>query len=196
VALPAAPRYHAAMAVLAKQRMTADEFLAWSQSQPGRHELVDGEIFAQAAERVVHAATKGAVYVALRDAVRKAGLPCRALPDGVAVRVNKSTVFEPDAQVYCGPEAPPDALLVEPVIVVEVLSPSTGKNDTLGKLVGYFQLPSIRHYLIVDPDERLVVHHQRGEGDALLTHIHRDGAVRLDPPGIEIALSEIYETGA
>lgn len=180
------------MSALPKHRMTVEEYLAWSQGQEGRHELVDGEIFAQAAERVVHARVKGAVFVAFLAAIRKGGLPCLALPDGVAVRVDDTTVFEPDAQVYCGPELPPGALLVEPLIVVEVLSPSTGRNDAARKLAGYFKLPSIAHYLIIDPDEPLVIHHARGEGGQVLTRILREGAVRLDPPGLELALAEIY----
>lgn len=181
------------MTALPKERMTVEEFLAWSGDQPGRYELVDGEVVAQAAERVAHAETKLAVVNALAKSIRRKGLPCRALPDGVVVRVSKSTVYEPDAQVYCGPELPGDTLLVEPIIVVEVLSPSTGKNDALGKLEGYFRLASIRHYLIVHPDRPLVIHHARGEGDVILTRIHHDGVVTLDPPGIELELAEIYE---
>ncbi len=124
-----------------------------AEAQPGRYELVDGEVFAQASKRVAHAKAKGAAYIALQDAVRRAGAPCHVLLDGVAVRVDASTVFEPDAQLYCGPELPPDTLLVEsPLIVVEVLSPSTGRNDVLGKLEGYFRIASVAHYLIFDPD--------------------------------------------
>jgi Uma2 family endonuclease len=191
-------RYHGVMSMTAlpQTRMTAEEFLAWSQGQPGRYELADGEVIAQAAERVAHAEMKGNLYVALRDAIRRKGLRCRALPDGVAVRVSQSTVFEPDAQVYCGPELSGDALLVEPLIVVEVVSPSTGRNDLTGKLEGYFRLPSIEHYLIVYPDKPLIIHHARSDGETILTRIIRDGAVTLDPPGLEFAMAEIYEAGA
>jgi Uma2 family endonuclease len=174
--------------------MTVEEFLVWSQGERGRYELVDGEVCAQAAERVAHAKMKGNVYVALRDAIQREGLPCRALPDGVAVRVGKSTVFEPDMQVYRGEKAPPDTLLVEPVIVVEVLSPSSGKNDALGKLEGCFPLASIKRHLIVHPNKPLVIHRARGEDDVILTRIHREGVVTLDPPGLELALAEIYDT--
>lgn len=112
--------------------MSADEFLAWSQMQPRRYELAGGEVIAQASERAAHAKIKGAVFIALTNGVRRKSLPFHALPDGMAVRIDSDTVFEPDAQVYCGPELPPDALFVEsPIIVVEALSPSTGRNDAL-----------------------------------------------------------------
>lgn len=172
--------------------MSAEDFLAWSQTQAGRFELAGGQVFAQSSERAAHAKIKGRVYMALHNAIASKGLPCHALPDGMAVRVDSETVFEPDAQVYCGPELPPDTLLVQyPVIVVEVLSPSTGKNDALDKLAGYFRLPSVAHYLIVSPDERLIVHHARGEGATILTRIIRE-RIALDPPGLMIAVSEIY----
>lgn len=184
------------MGVVPQTRLTAEEFIAWAEGRPERYELVDGEIFAQASERLAHAKVKGAIYVALREAVRKRGAPCHVLPDGMAVRVDDRTVFEPDAQVYCGPELDPSTLLVEnPIIVVEVLSPSTGRNDALGKLDGYFRLASIRHYLIVYPDRPLVIHHARGEGADILTHVIREGEVRLDPPGLVFSFADIYSAG-
>src|SRR5208283_3259577 len=150
-------------------------------------------VVAQAAERVAHAKMKHEVCVALNGAIRKKGAPCHALPDGMAVKINEDTVYEPDALVYCGPELPPDALLLDnPVIVVEVASPSTWRNDVTHKLSGYFSLASVVHYLIVYPDEPLVIHHRRIEDGKILTSILREGAVTLDPPGLEFGLSQLY----
>jgi Uma2 family endonuclease len=195
MALSPWPRYHPAMsaASLPHRRMDAEEFLAWAQTQPGRYELAGGEVFAQASERAAHAKIKGRVYLALHNAVAANKLPCHALPDGMAVRIDADTVFEPDAQLYCGPELAPDALLVEsPIIVVEALSPSTGKNDALRKLSAYFRVASVMHYLIVSPDERLIFHHARGEGGAILTRVIRDGTIMLEPPGLGLSLESIY----
>lgn len=181
------------MSAVPKTKMTAEEFVVWAEAQQGRYELVDGEVFAQASERAAHAKAKGAAYTALMDAVRRAGAPCHVLPDGMAVRVDPSTVFEPDAQLYCGPELAPDALLVgEPMIVVEVLSPSTGRNDALGKLEGYFRIPSVAHYLIIDPDKPLVIHHRRGQGRDIVTRVYHEGEIAFDPPGLTVPLSAIY----
>jgi Uma2 family endonuclease len=173
-------------------RMSVDEFLAWAEGRPGRYELVGGEVVAQAAERAAHWKVKLATHVALLQAARAKGLPCHVVPDGATVRVDETTAYEPDAMVYCGPEAPPSALLVEnPVIVVEILSPSTGRTDRRRKLADYFRLPSVAHYLIIDPDEVLVIHHQR-HGDDILTRILREGTIVLDPPGFVVAVTEIY----
>ena len=76
------------------------------------------------------------------------------------------------------------------MVVVEVLSPSNAMKDLRDKLVGYFQVSSIVHYLIVDPDDRLVIHHARGNGDAIATRIMRAGSLSLDPPGIELAMAD------
>jgi Uma2 family endonuclease len=80
------------------------------------------------------------------------------------------------------------------VIVVEVLSPSTRHVDATRKLAGYFRLPSVAHHLIIEPNKQMVVHHSRGSDDTILTRIVTEGTIALDPPGIEIALADIYAT--
>lgn len=72
-------------------RMTVDEFLVWAEGRPGRHELVDGQPHAMAPERVEHARAKFAAQTALAAAIARASLPCEALPDGVAIRVDVHT---------------------------------------------------------------------------------------------------------
>ena len=71
--------------------------------------------------------------------------------------------FEPDASVVCGPPRSDETIDIDnPIIVVEVLSPSTAAIDHGRKLSGYFSLPSVEHYLILDPERRVVIHHKRG----------------------------------
>jgi Uma2 family endonuclease len=95
--------------------------------------------------------------------------------------------------VYCGPKLPADALEVpNPIIVAEVLSPTTRHVDASLKLPGYFRVPSIAHYLIVDPDQPLMIHHARGTSDKILTSIVREGVIALDPPGFDLALGDVY----
>jgi Uma2 family endonuclease len=111
----------------------------------------------------------------------------------MTVRIDEATAYEPDALVYCGQKVPPSAVEVpNPVIIVEVLSPSTRQFDVSIKLAGYFRLPSVVHYLIVDPMQPLILHHSRGSADTILTRVITDGVVNLDPPGLELAVAEIY----
>ena len=109
-------------------RMTADEFLAWAMEQEGRFELASGEVVAMAPERAAHARAKLAVARALGDAIRDGNLPCEAFTDGMAVRVDDATVHQPDASLRCGGPLDDDTVeFSDPVVLAEVLSPSTAR---------------------------------------------------------------------
>ena len=139
------------MNVALRRAMTVEEYLAWSerQSERQRTELINGQIVAMPSERVLHSRVKGRVHLALLQAVKAAGLPCEALPDGPTVRIDDHTAYEPDAMVYCGESPAPNSLQVSnPVIVVEVFSPTTAHSDTSAKLIGYFKVPTVAHYII------------------------------------------------
>jgi Uma2 family endonuclease len=173
--------------------MTVDEFLVWAEGQDGRWELYKGVPYAMAPERTGHGQVKFAVQTALVQGIRNAGLPCHMLPDGATVRVSEHSAHEPDALVYCGPVLPRNAIEVpNPIILVEVASPSTRRIDASLKLMGYFRLPSVHHYLIVNPEGPPVIHHRRQADDTILTQIIQDGTLRLDPPGIDISVADIF----
>jgi Uma2 family endonuclease len=78
-----------------------------------------------------------------------------------------------------------------PVIVVEVISPTSEAVDTGAKLVGYFRVPSVAHYLIIHPLQRVVTHHARGTGDLIETRLKADGELHLDPPGLRLTIDEL-----
>jgi hypothetical protein len=113
----------AVMTALPRTRMTVDEYLAWPEEQPGRYELLDGAVVAMSPEGAGHAEMKAAVHAALLASIRARSLACHALPDGMTVRIDDATAYEPDALVYCGSKLSPLAVEVpDPVVVVEVLS--------------------------------------------------------------------------
>ncbi len=142
-------------------------------------------------KRGAHLRVKGAIYRALHPAVIGAGVPCQALPDGATVETGDSD-YEPDALVNCGPPMADEAIAApNPVIVVEVLSPSTTSTDTGGKPADYFRVPSVAHYLIVHSTRRMVTHHRR-TADGIDTRIIVNGPIAMDPPGIVITAEEIY----
>src|SRR5215211_1668667 len=127
------------MTAVPQAHMTVDEYLAWAEGQPGRYELYEGTVHAMSPEGAGHAQVKFAVQTALAAGIRARGLPCYMLPDGMTVRVDARTAFEPDALVYCGSKVAPRSLEIpNPVIIVEVLSPSTRRIDTSAKVTGYF----------------------------------------------------------
>jgi Uma2 family endonuclease len=177
----------------ALKQMTVEEFLLWAEGKEGRWELHDGAPVAMAPERVAHNRNKLKAATALQDALGAAGLPCEVFTDGLAIRIDAQTTYEPDASIACGPPAPADAVEIDnPVIVVEVLSPSTAAIDHGRKLSGYFSIPSLQHYLILDPDRRVAIHHKRGASDAIETRVLTGGVARLDPPGFEVAVEALF----
>ena len=170
-------------------RMTSDEFIAWAMEQPEgqRYELAAGEIFAMAPERAIHGRVKGRIFRRLAEAVEAVGLPCEVFTDGMAVVVDADTTYEPDALLRCGEPLSDDAVTVfDPMVIVEVASPSIQSIDAGEKLSDYFRLPSLRHYLIVRAKLRTVIHHARDQGGTITTRIIRGGTVELDPPGIAL----------
>ena len=189
--------FRAAMVALPQHKMTVDEYLAWAEDHPGRYELYAGTVYAMSPERALHGKVKYAVQTALLAGIKRNRLPCHMLPDGMTVRVDIHTAYEPDALVYCGGELPDQAVEIpNPVVVVEVLSRSTRRIDSGAKLAGYFNVASVRHYIVVDADRRVIVHHQKTDEGPIRTAIVREGVLALSPPGIELALGDIFPDSA
>jgi len=176
--------------------MTVDEFLDWSGRQEGQYELLRGEIYAMAPGNIQHARSKAACWLALSTAIKRAGLPCEAFIDGPGVAIAEHSCYIPDVSVHCGERVSGEVRLVpNPVIVIEVLSPSTERLDKSGKLADYFGIAGIQHYVIVNLERRFVMHHWRGEAGLITTAILREGEVRLEPPGVTLAVAEMFGEG-
>lgn len=170
-------------------RMTSDAFLVWAEGQSDeKFELHEGVVVAMSRERRLHALTKRNALVSLLGVAP----PCAAYVDGIAVKVSDITTYIPDVLVDCGDQSDMQGMMaVEPVIVIEVLSDSTSKVDNGAKLEGYFSVPSIQHYLIVDGADRRVTYHRREQG-GLFTQLLHTGTITLDPPGVEIDVDDFW----
>ena len=131
--------------------------------------------------------------LALSAAVKLAKLPCEVFVDGPGVQIDENTAYIPDVSLNCGERLADDArFLTNPIVVIEVLSPSTKRMDKHIKLNGYFKVASIRHYAVVDLADRIVFHHRRGENGLILTAILREGDLGLAPPGLTIPVSDMF----
>lgn len=175
------------MSASALPHMTADQFITWTMLLPetDRYELVAGVAVAMSPERAAHARVKQRVFQQLAAGIGTANASCEAFIDSLGVRVDDATLYIPDVLVRCGPPIDGDTTAItDPLIIVEVLSPSTQGVDTGTKFTDYFRMPSLRHYLIVRAETRTVIHHGRDAAGAILTRIVRDGPILLDPPGI------------
>lgn len=175
--------------------MTSDEFLVWAEQQPEKHyELFRGEVFKMSAEKADHARAKRRAANLLEAGIKRAGAACEAFVDGLSVMINETTTYEPDALVNCGPRLPGNALFApSPVIVVEVLSPSTQNMDKTVKVADYLGVPCIAHVLIVDLERRAIHHYRQAAPGKAEIIIVRDGSLNLDPPGLTLAVSDFFD---
>lgn len=137
---------------------------------------------------------EGAVYRALFEAIERAGLPCRVLPDGPTLRIDETAAYAPHVLVTRGATLDPSRLEVaDPLVVVEVLSSSTRRVDLAAKLAGYVgcrasPLPDCRSRPAAGRPSRA------RSGETLTTGVITDGRVALDPPGIAVDLDDFYRT--
>jgi Uma2 family endonuclease len=183
------------MNVHAPPRLTVDEFLRWSiQQEHGRYELEAGRIIMQQSQNLGHVKAKQRAYEALRDALGRTDLPFYAMPDGPTVRISVDRAYEPDALVAPLPQPPDDELEISnPVIIVEVLSPTPAsiKRDLTTKVQGYALVPSIAHYIVIDPVERAVLHFRRQGSVLVAPQASVEDTIVLDPPGLKIPITDI-----
>jgi Uma2 family endonuclease len=183
------------MNIALRTPLTVDDYLAWArtQSDPPRTELINGQIVPISPERIAHNRAKGGVYFALTRAITTSGVNGEVFTGGLTVPIDQHTAYEPDALVRCGAPLPSDQMKVtDPIIVVEVKSPSTAHMDTSAKLIGYFKLLSVCHYLFVDPDARKVTHHRRTASGTVEADTLTSGIIRLDPPGLTIEVTDLF----
>lgn len=165
---------------LQKPRMTAEEYLAWDAGQTEKTEFIAGEVFAMAGGEDRNATVAGNLYIALRQHL--GGSPCRVYGSDVKLRVEAADCFfYPDLMVTCSASDLTDRLIKrEPVLVAEVLSPSTSAFDRGDKFAAYRQLPSLQEYLLVDVDRQRCDLFRKGADGLWVLHPSEAGeAVRL-----------------
>jgi Uma2 family endonuclease len=178
----------------ALKRMTVNDYLAWAETQTqGKYELFRGEIIAMSPERLGHARSKLAVVQALAASIKKAGLPCEAIIDSLGVCIDDETCYIPDTLVNCGSSMSANVMIAaNPIVVVEVLSPSSRHIDKTIKLADYFTVAGLSHYLIIDLDKRHVLHNRRRTDGTITVERITGGDITLDPPGLTLAVADLF----
>lgn len=183
------------MAEAAHARMTVEEFLRWESGDDRRFELVDGRILAMAPPAEVH----GAIVVELSGRIREALVgkaPCRVIGEaGMRIPQRGHDFYVADLAVTCAPPAPGRRHVEQPLLIVEVLSPSTELHDRKVKLPDYRAIASVQEIAFVDSASVFAEVHRRLDADRWLTEIvrGRDAVLRLESVGAEIGLGLLYE---
>ena len=186
--------------------MSAEDFLVWDATQTVKHEYLRGEVFpwggadelfGMAGAGEAHATVAGNLYIALRQHL--AGSPCRTFITDMKLRVEAANAFfYPDVMVTCSVADTTDPLVKrEPVLVAEVLSPATAAYDLGAKFVAYRQIPTLREYLVIDPQTRRCDLYRKGQGEGddglWVLHPAEPGQpVCLDSVGLQLAPAALW----
>jgi Uma2 family endonuclease len=172
--------------------LTLEEYLAFEEQSPLRHEYVAGEVFAMTGGTTRHNLIVQNLSRSLHGSARRRG--CRVFAEGVKLRAASDRIYYPDILVACGKAADVDQIVEVPTLVVEVTSPSSRATDRREKLDAYQKLSSLRAYLIVEQRHRRVLMYVRGPDEAWLREeFVGDGTVELRVLDATIALDEIYD---
>lgn len=176
-------------------KWTEDEYLAREQRGLSKNEFFDGEIYAMAGARFRHNAIAANVIAALTGLSRSK--PCSAFTSDQRIRVSATGLYTyADAGVVCGkPQllAADRMTLLNPILLVEVLSKSTESYDRGEKLDHYRSLPSLQEIILVASAEVRVDHHRRIEAEQWLVTTYRKGAVEVATLSGVIPLDDIYQ---
>jgi Uma2 family endonuclease len=184
------------MSTSALKRYTVVEYLAMERDSPTKHEFFDGEIFAMAGGNDAHSLLAMNVSGELRERLKNTS--CRVYTSDMRVACPSGLRTYPDVTVACGDPTFEDQrrdTLLNPVVIVEVLSPSTEKYDRGRKFANYQGIPSLREYVLILQDSMRVEHFAReGESNVwvLKTTTDLQQSIRFPSLGCEVPLSEIY----
>ena len=176
-----------------RHRHSFQDYLAVEEVSTVRHEYLDGEIYAMAGGSVLHAALSAAVLAALH---RQLGNRCRVFSSDLRVRVRATGLASyPDVTVVCGStETDPDNAdtVVNPTLLVEVLSPATLDYDLGEKFEHYRQIPALAAVLYVSQDKHQIEIREKS-GDAWTTTVvGPGGTATVASVGFQAAIDALY----
>ena len=184
------------MTEASRKLMTVEDFYIWQLDQDERYELVEGvpvPLRAMTGASNEHDTILvnciGELFPRLR------GKPCRVVSADTALRTSIRSTRRPDVMVECAPPQPKTYEARQPVVVIEVLSPSTRKFDLLNKLEEYRRMPTLRHILLIDPDVVSAQHYSRAhEGEWSSQELRgRAAVIAFDAIDVSLPLSSLYD---
>jgi Uma2 family endonuclease len=187
------------MSSVAKVYYTPEQYLALEREAAYKSEYINGQIYAMSGVSREHNLVTGNIFSELRTRLRD--YPCEVYVSDVRVRVSPTGMYTyPDVTVACGePHFEDDHVdtLINPTIIIEVLSPSTEAYDRGEKFAHYQRLASLTDYVLISQDKARVEHfarHSDSNDQWLLTTVSGlDGVLRLPSVECEVALRDIYD---
>jgi Uma2 family endonuclease len=178
------------MSNAAEKLRSIEEFLAWEREQPERYEYAGGVATMMTGASLAHVTITMNIAFSLRQSSRNSG--CRPFANDAKVLAAGSVRY-PDIAVTCTSFSGKDDVVPNPIVVIEVISPSAEREDRGRKKFDYFATPSIQQYAIIEQDERRIDLYTRS-GDRWTDEIiEGDALLKLSSIGVDISLDTIYE---
>ena len=176
-----------------KQPWTAHDFLHWATAQEGRHEFDGTQPVAMTGGTARHSRISGNTLAALRNRLR--GSPCASFGPDLGIRTTGERVRFPDALVTCTAFPDTELLAPDPVVVFEVVSPTSGRTDRVEKVAEYAGVPSILRYVIVETwfAGLLVLHRTAGGEPWIAGALGEDRTLDVPEVRVTIPVAEIYD---
>lgn len=179
-----------------QQRLTIEEYLAFERSSETRHDYFEGEIFDMAGTSRRHSLISGNIFREIGNQIR-GRRTCEVHSESLRVRTPKDLFTYPDVVVVCGEPKFADSefdTLLNPTVIVEVLSPSTAGYDRNTKSLAYRAIPSVTEYVLV-AQERIFVEHlvRQPEGWFLRELTSLEQILELRSIDCRLPLRDIYE---
>lgn len=174
--------------------MTWEEYLAFEEQSPYRHEYVNGTAYAMSGASLAHNQIAQELVVAFRSHLR--GGPCRPFFLEAKLEVcagREQIMYYPDVMVSCRPEDRTDQVVRNPKLVAEILSKSTQHIDRREKALTYQRVEAIEEYALIAQDQPRVIVHRRAEGWRPMLYTSEDARVQFRSIGLEMPLAQIYE---
>lgn len=175
--------------------ITREEYFELENKSDIKHEFFKGEIFAMSGGSFKHARISGNTFSAFNVKLR--GKCCTPTNSDMRIETPNGLITYPDAAIFCGsPELTENqCALLNPVVIIEVLSPSTRRYDESGKFALYRSIPSFQDYLLIDSEKVFVQHFRKINADEWLLHDYFDlaDAIVLNSIQETIYLHEIYD---
>jgi Uma2 family endonuclease len=185
------------MSSLPTYYLSPEEYLAIERSAEYKSEYVDGVMYTMAGGSERHNLIAANIIISIGVQLRNR--PCRVYPSDLKVRVpNSKRFFYPDVSVVCGETKFADDeqdVILNPILIVEVLSESTAAYDRGKKFLSYQQIDSLQEYLLISQDEAIVEHYVRQNNDTWLytKAISLEETIILPSIECEVALKDIYD---
>ncbi|WP_034999347.1 Uma2 family endonuclease [Beijerinckia mobilis] len=171
--------------------MTRAEFLTWEAQQPIRYEFDGYTPVAMAGGTEAHAIIQANLAAALVTRLR--GKPCRFIGSDLKALVADNSSRYPDGMVVCSPVENKRTTVADPVIVFEVLSPSTASTDRIVKAREYQVTPSIQRYIMLEQDRIGATVYARSRETWTFEILADDAILHMTEIGVELPLAELYE---